>query len=132
MNRIAHVALAALLLLPACASEPGSADSATRSAAPLTVPQETPDIIGTVESVTESGPNRVVLIRQVPERSAGYPSASVTIRAETQVGRRQGESVASARAGDLRQGTKVHAWFTGPVRESFPVQADARAVLIVD
>ena len=133
MRRTAALALAGLLLTAACATDPAdSQGDAAASSAALAVPQEAADIIGTVETVSDAGAGRVALIRQIPERSAGYPAATITIGEQTVVLRRSGERMSRARAADLAAGTRVHAWFTGPVRESLPVQADARLVLIVD
>jgi len=130
MLRSARSTLAALLLAAAaCASDPGDPGTAP---ADLRLPGETPSIIGTVTQASDAGDRRVVLIEQVPERSAGYPIANVYVGGQTRVLRQAAGGTVRARPADLVVGTRVRAWFTGPVRESYPVQADAGTVLIVD
>ena len=126
---------AALLLLTlatlaaaGCAREGGAADPGAPAGAVL--PSETPDIIGSITRRDDTGRRLTVLVEQVPERSAGYPIASVTVPAQARILRRQGERVVAAPASALVAGTPVRMWFTGTVRESYPVQADARVVLI--
>ena len=121
---------AALLLIPlaaACSGEPGAAID---DPADLRLPVETPDIIGTVTRADVVGNSRVLLVEQVPERSAGYAIAWVYVGAESRVLRQDGGRTARARPDELAVGTPVRAWFSGPVRESYPVQADAGVVLI--
>lgn len=118
----------AIVLAAACAREgDGAGPGASVDAA---LPAETPDIIGTVTRAEDARGGRVVLVEQIPERSAGYPKASVTVAPSTRVLRRDGQRTVPASAAELVVGTTVRAWFTGPVRESFPVQADARLVVI--
>lgn len=129
MLRIFRVAPLALLLIgAACARDPG--DPSTGGLVGLRVPSEAPDIIGTVTQASPAGDNVVVRIEQDPTRSAGYPVASVTVSPRSRLLRRTGDGVAAARPADLAAGTRVRAWFTGPVRESWPVQADAGTVVI--
>lgn len=126
--RAAGLLLALATLAPGCAREPGSADPGAPAAAAL--PPESPDIIGSITRRDDTGRRLTVLVEQVPERSAGYPIASVTVPAQARVLRRQGGRVVTAPASALVAGTPVRMWFTGAVRESYPVQADARVVLI--
>jgi hypothetical protein len=129
MLRIFRLAPVALLLLgAACTRDPG--DPSTGGPNGLRVPSQAPDIIGTVTQATPAGDNVVVRIEQDPTRSAGYPVADVTVSPRTRVLRRSGGGVVAARPAELTAGTPVRAWFTGPVRESWPVQADAETVLI--
>ncbi|HEY0151503.1 MAG TPA: DUF3221 domain-containing protein [Longimicrobium sp.] len=108
------------LVLAACA-RPG--------AEPL--PEQAPDIIGTVEERREVQGGVSVLIQQDSTRSAGYPVARVTVGSGARVVRRAEGGLAPASAEALRVGTRVQAWFTGPVMRSYPAQATARLVVIV-
>jgi hypothetical protein len=122
-------ALALVLFAAGCSGGPGSGPIID-DPADLRLPVEAPDIIGTVTRASESGGTRVLLVEQVPERSAGYPIASVYVRADSRVLRQQDGRTARARRDELGVGTPVRVWFSGPVRESYPVQADAGVVLI--
>ena len=54
----------------------------------------------------------------------------VTIKDDTAIFRREGDKQLKAAAEDLAVGQEVQVWFVGPVRESFPMQVDARQVVI--
>lgn len=110
-----------LLALAAACARPG--------AEPL--PEQVPDIIGTVTERREVRDGVSVLIQQDSTRSAGYPVARVTVRSGSSVMRRTAGGLAPAAAEELRVGTRVQAWFTGPVLRSYPAQATARLVVIV-
>ena len=112
--------LLALVLAAACA-RPG--------AEPL--PEQVPDIIGTITERREVQRGVSVLIQQDSTRSAGYPVARVTVGSGARVLRRTAGGLAPAAAEELRVGTRVQAWFTGPVMRSYPAQATARLVVIV-
>lgn len=130
MHRTHRISLALLLAAAAaCARYPGGAGSAP-DVAGLQVPAAAPHIIGTVKTANDTGNGRVVLIEQDPTRSAGYPAATVTITPRTRVLRQTAGGVVAARPAELTVGTRVRAWFTGPIRESYPVQVDAGSVVI--
>jgi hypothetical protein len=131
MSRTHRIALALLFAAAsACARDPGTPGGAPDAPAGAQLPAATPDIIGTIRRADGSGNVRVVLIEQDSTRSAGYPVATVHVTAATRVLRQTGGGAVPARPADLAVGTRVRAWFTGPVRESYPVQADAATVLI--
>jgi hypothetical protein len=89
-------------------------------------------------SCTDPGTELVgsVLVEEHPDRrldGAGLPpgdKAVVSIEGGSQVIRADGEGYAEATFGDLRVGQVVEVWFTGPVAESYPVQAGTKAVVI--
>jgi len=110
----------ALVLAAACA-RPG--------AGPL--PEQAPDIIGAVTDRRGVQGGVSVRIEQDSMRSAGYPVAQVTVGSGARVLRRTAGGLAPAAAEELRVGTRVQAWFTGPVMRSYPAQATARLVVIV-
>lgn len=128
MNRgIMAAALAVLAAASACAA-PGEPEQPALSS--LNVPGESADIIGGVTQVERSGDGARLLVEQVPTRSAGYPIASVYVTSRTRILARSGGRTTRASAADLSVGTRVQVWFTGGVRESYPVQADAGTLLI--
>ena len=106
----ATLAAALLLALAAC----------SRPSAP---PAEPPYIRGAITAI-DAGQIRV---EADPGAPAGSDKAMLRITRETDIFWRSGER---ADQGDLRLGTVVSAWVTGPVRESYPVQADAATLVI--
>ena len=94
------------------------------------VPEAAPDIIGTVTDRREVPGGVSVRIQQDSMRSAGYPVAQVTVGSGARVLRRTAGGMAPAAAQELRVGTRVAVWFTGPVLRSYPAQATARLVVI--
>jgi hypothetical protein len=124
---IRFAALALCLAATACAGGPGDPDLG--ASASVSLPEESASIIGEITEVTRGG-TPVLLVEQVPTRSAGYPVARVFVNGRTRILARSGGQVSRASAADLVVGTRVQAWFTGGVRESWPVQADAGTILI--
>ena len=108
MSRLLPLAL--LLALSACSR-------------PASLPTETPFIRGAITAI-EGGQIRV---EADPGAPAGSDKAMLRITRDTDIFWRSGER---ADQGDLRLGTVVSAWVTGPVRESYPVQADAATLVI--
>ncbi len=94
-------------------------------------PEREPDITGIITSVAPGpaeGPLGTISVETVPEDEAGTPKARVTINPETRI-RRDRAGVDESFA-TLREGMQVYVWFTGPVLESYPVQAAAERVVI--
>ena len=77
-----------------------------------------------------------ILVEEQPDRPVGGPGppagdkASVTVDTGSQILRQAGEGYAEAAFDDFEVGQVVHVWFSGPVAESYPVQAGAMAVVI--
>lgn len=111
--------LLALVLAAACAS-PGAGP----------VPEEAADIIGSITDRRDVQGVVSVRIEQDSMRSAWYPVAQVRVGSETRVLRRTAGGSVPSGADYLRVGTRVQAWFTGPVMRSYPAQATARLVVI--
>jgi len=92
------------------------------------LPTSPPSIAGTITHVDPAG-ERIGSIRveAVPEDEAGSDKAVVRIEQATQLVDATGRAIAF---NDLQVGRKVRAWFTGPVAESYPVQARAATVIL--
>lgn len=60
-----------------------------------------------------------------------YDRAAITIADSTQISIMKGGTRNDATFGDLKIGDSVEATFTGPVRESYPVQATASRITII-
>jgi hypothetical protein len=118
---------AACIAAEGCARGPGEPD---RAAVAARVPAAVASIIGDIAQVERTGGRLRILVEQIPTRSAGYPSAWITVAGDTQVLQRAGGSITRASARELVVGMRVLAWFPDPVIESFPVRATAGTILI--
>ncbi|HEX3157746.1 MAG TPA: DUF3221 domain-containing protein [Gemmatimonadaceae bacterium] len=114
--------IAALLLAAttACSAQPG-AELALGSLPEI--PPMQPSIAGTITSVD----GERVRVEERPSEPSGGKKALVRLTERTQLLRRDGSAATVA---DLVLGTRVSVWFVGPVMESYPVQATARAVVL--
>lgn len=109
--------LAACVLAFACAQEPVVPLSAAAS------------IAGRVTDVRRSGErNGSIRVEAQPADSSESPKAVVQVEPQTLI-----LDAGSRRTGfdGLRSGQWVRAWFTGPERRSYPVQATA-AIVVID
>lgn len=116
--RTPHSALGLLLVAFTTACAP---------AAPRSV-SGPPSIEGRITAVERSG-ERIAAIRVEanPSDSSGSDKAVVRITQSTEI--RRGDS-ARVDFNSLNSGLWVRVWFVGPVRESYPVQADAGRIEI--
>lgn len=86
------------------------------------LPEGEPGIRGIITAVQ----GETVRIEAQPEDSAGSDKAVVRLLPSTRIFRGQ-ERVGSEA---IRVGQRAGAWFSGPVMESYPVQARAAAIVI--
>lgn len=92
------------------------------------VPSSAPSIEGRVTAVDRQGEGiGSIRVEANPAETSGSDKAVVYVTQTTEIVR--GDS-ARADFGALARGQWVRVWFTGPVRESYPVQADAALVQI--
>lgn len=82
-----------------------------------------PSIRGTI-TLVDGGTIRV---EEVPAEESGSAKATVRVDSDTPIRNRDGSPAAIS---DLAVGEVVAVWFTGPVAESYPVQARAGGVEI--
>jgi hypothetical protein len=120
-RRIVLLGVAILLAIAA----PGNRAVANRHA----------DIRGRIASIepVKSAPGRtdvlgVILVDGVKHDDTSYDKASIRIRSDTEMVGADGQSVQFA---DLAVGVSVEVGFTGPVAESYPVQASAAWLRVV-
>lgn len=67
-----------------------------------------------------------ILIRGALAPGAANPRlVMVTVTARTVIVKRAGKDATAITSADLKVGDKVDVWFEGPIRESYPEQADA-------
>jgi hypothetical protein len=119
---VALLSRALLLLAFGCAGPGSRSQPADRDAGAL-VANEAPSIQGTL---TQRSQDRI-LIEEEPLDSSGSAKASVRLTRNTYFLRSPGNA---ARRDDLAVGQKVSVWYSGPVMESYPVQATAAVVRI--
>lgn len=96
-------------------------------------PAEPAGITGKVTAVTRpTDPSvaRLTILVEGGDQPAGAVSdkASCAVTDNTTIRRENGDA---ATADDLKLGTSVRVWFTGPVAESYPVQGEASYVEIL-
>ena len=96
------------------------------------------DVRGLITSVTLAegeGRGKVlarVRIEGVKEPDTQVDKAIVTVTAETKVFIKRGGEREPAQFAALKEGQRVEARFTGPVRLSYPAQADAAEIAILE
>ena len=96
----------------------------TRSASDSgALPEDPPYMRGAITAIEGAQ----IRVEADPGASSGSDKAMLRITRDTEIFWRSGER---ADQGDLRLGTVVSAWVTGPIRESYPVQADAATLVI--
>jgi beta-N-acetylhexosaminidase len=71
-----------------------------------------------------------ILVEGKIEQDTEYDKASIFISDKTKIYKNNAKEVLKASA--LKEGMKVEAVFEGPVRESYPVQADAKMIRIIE
>jgi len=96
-----------------------------------TLPDEAPSIEGTIQQSSAIRGGRRILVEASPPVGGREPAVSITVLPDAAVLGGSGETVVRASADELVVGARVRVWFTGPVAESFPVQATAGTVLIL-
>jgi hypothetical protein len=86
-----------------------------------------------VDTLTPGGDAGSVTLLVVadPDVPSAYDRASVRVTATTAVWASAGEGGTAPSVADLAKGQRVAVWFTGPVAESYPVQATAGDVEIL-
>lgn len=92
------------------------------------------DIRGKITSVTESSHPQArgsIRIEGNKERDTNYDKAVARVTPRTRLFKMDGGKKVEAQFSDLKVGATVEATFTGPVAESYPVQATASEVVIL-
>jgi hypothetical protein len=86
-------------------------------------PRTAPSIIGQVTAIALP----VITVEEKPTEPHGSAKAFVRTTNDTQVLRRGEGGLGTA---ELQVGQQVKVWFTGPVMESYPLQATASVIVI--
>jgi hypothetical protein len=122
------VALAAF----AC-NDPARPADAPATSGLVVIPKTPPSIRGVITSAAPDGGSTLDGVRGSVRVESGHPEpgsydkAVVAWDSATRIARRDGTPAA---ADELARGVTVSVWFTGPVRESYPVQAVAGLIVV--
>ena len=92
-----------------------------------TLPNDAPFMSGTITTIGRVAEGWRVRVEERPQDVSGSAKGVFRVGDGTIVRRPDGSRV---RAEDLREGQRVRVWVTGPVMESYPVQAGARAIVV--
>jgi hypothetical protein len=87
------------------------------------IPTDAPSIVGTVTWRSDRG----LQVEVNPDEATGSPKAKVHVPKGTPMVDREGRMYDPWR---IPLGSRVSVWFTGPVAESYPVQATALCVVL--
>lgn len=89
-------------------------------------------IRGQISKITLGSDGKVasILVEGKKEEDTAYDKASVRINEDTEIVSADSEKKLSLK--ELKEGMKVEVVFKGPVAESYPVQASAKSVKILD
>jgi beta-N-acetylhexosaminidase len=103
-----------------------------------TVETVNPHIRGKIMSISvpdvapESNLLRILHVEGIKESDTTYDKAHVRIITKTDIQKKEGAEMSDASAGDLKRGATVEVWFQAPVAESYPVQATASRVVVIE
>jgi len=113
----------------ATAAQPASpSPSAQPSASPPAGPADITGIVKDLSISTAADSLPVLLVVAAPGSTSSVDRASVRVTKDTVVWTAQGTR---GDAADLAEGEQVGVWFSGPVAESYPVQATAGVVMVL-
>jgi len=99
-------------------------EAAASRGARTSIPADAPSITGVVTDVGSDGRIR---IEERPSDGSGSAKAVVRLAENAAILTRTGSPTT---VGAIQTGMRVSAWFTGPVMESYPVQATANVIVI--
>jgi beta-N-acetylhexosaminidase len=84
------------------------------------------------EEAKKKGTLGSILVEGAKEKDTTFDKASIRVTDKTKIEKLVGKERKPAKFDDLKKGAKVQALFTGPVAESYPVQAMAKEILILE
>jgi hypothetical protein len=94
--------------------------------------QAQPELIGKINSiqqVLQGDKPGLILVDSLGDKTSD--KYVLTVTTNTLIQRQMGEALEPASFGDLRVGQDVKVWLTGPARESYPAQADAKKIVML-
>jgi hypothetical protein len=112
--------------LAACGTCNDCGPSVGHGPPPVNGPAGVPSVTGTASKVTSTS----FVVQDGKDPSGAALAASIKVPADTPVLRSSGGGFTKASLDDLQDGVAVQVWFTGPVAESYPVQATAGTIVL--
>lgn len=101
--------------------------------APPAPPGGEPSIRGVITTITPGEGNLgAVLVEETSPQGLSFDKASLAITKDTRILRGAAGSFERIGFADLKQGMLVEVWITGPVAESYPVQAAADTLVVLE
>jgi hypothetical protein len=91
----------------------------------------TKNVMAAGEPARKKGLLGTIRVEGKKEKGTQYDKAVISITTDTKIYKLDGKKRKPAKFEDLKKGLLVQALFTGPVAESYPVQAKAREVVIL-
>jgi beta-N-acetylhexosaminidase len=73
-----------------------------------------------------------VLVEGVKEETTNYDKAAILVTTKTTITKKTDKEKKACKFEDIKKGAKVQVDFTGPVAESYPVQATAKSIVILE
>jgi beta-N-acetylhexosaminidase len=80
-------------------------------------------------STNASGKITSIFVEGKIEQDTGHDKASISVKENIKIYEADGKK--KVEASSLKEGMRVEVVFEGPVRESYPVQADAKTIRII-
>ena len=133
VRRLGLIGTSIVALAAFACNEPSRPADAQAASGLVVIPRTPPSIRGVITSAALDGRSTLAGIRGSVRVESGHPDpgsydkAVVAWDASTRIARRDGTPAAPD---ELARGVTVSVWFTGPVRESYPVQAVAGLIVV--
>lgn len=133
MKSIKLIALIAMIsvLVTGCSSSDETPD-------PTATPVQTvPDFIGSITDIQQIGNDDVIGTIQVEatvktDNGSYIDKYIVTVKDETLILQQEDEVAGHISFDELEVGQQARVWFSGPVKESYPMQVDAKQIMVVE
>ena len=127
------VMLALVFALAALAASCDSTDEEPNGG-PLRTEPDLTGTIATVQPIGDDGVAGTVLVEAIVSTEDGERTDKyvITVKDETPVFEQDGDNLDRISFGELAVGHQARVWFDGPVRESYPLQADAKQITVLE
>jgi beta-N-acetylhexosaminidase len=89
------------------------------------------DIRGEITKIStnQSGQITAIFVEGKVEQDTGHDKASISIKKDTKI--YEADEKKKVEVSSLKEGMRVEVVFEGPVRESYPIQADAKTIRVL-